>query len=82
MIIFINLTILICLTLVIIKFISSNDSYQKIIGFYFVFTKLIILILFNSISKFEHIADIILLLFLVELAAVLFLLFNQKTIEK
>ncbi len=82
MTIFINITILICLALVVVKFISSADSYQKIIGFYFVFTKLIILILFNSISKFEYIADIILLLFLVELAAVLFLLFNQKAIEK
>jgi hypothetical protein len=81
MITLINLVILACLFLVITKFILSTDSYQKIIGFYFAFSKLIILILFNSISKFEHIADIILLLFLVELAAVLFLLLNQKNSE-
>ena len=80
MIIFINSTILLCLALCIIKFISSQNSYQKIIGFYFVFTKLIVLILFNSISKFEYIVDVVLLLFLLELAAVLFLLFNKKTI--
>jgi multisubunit Na+/H+ antiporter MnhF subunit len=78
MIIFINIIILLCIAIAAIKFASSNNSYQKIIGFYFIFTKLIILILFNSISKFEYIADIALLLFLLELAAILFLLFNKK----
>jgi hypothetical protein len=78
MIILINITILIGLALVLVKFASTKDDYQKIIGFYFVFTKLIILILFNSISKFEYIADIALLLFLLELAAILFLLLNKN----
>jgi len=78
MTIFINTIILLCIFLATIKFASSDNIYQKTIGFYFIFTKLIMLILFNSISKFEYIADIVLLLFLLELVAVLFFLLNKK----
>jgi multisubunit Na+/H+ antiporter MnhF subunit len=79
MILPINIIILISLIFVVFKFVRTKDNYQKIIGFYFIFTKLIILILFNAISKFEYIADITLLLLLLELAAILFLLFSKKT---
>jgi hypothetical protein len=78
MTIFINITILISLALVIIKFITTSNSYQKIIGFYFIFTGLIILILINSIAKFQLAIDTAFLLFLLELAAILFLLLNKK----
>ncbi len=78
MTIFINITILVGLALVIAKFITTNNSYQKIIGFYFIFTGLIILILVNSIAKFQLAIDIAFLLFLLELAAILFLLLNKK----
>lgn len=78
MILLINFIILLSLIFVVGKFIKSENQYQKIIGFYFIFTQLIILILFNSISKFEYIIDIVLLLLLLELAAILFLLFNKK----
>ncbi|MES2677573.1 MAG: hypothetical protein V4612_04595 [Pseudomonadota bacterium] len=79
MTIFINITILLGLTLVIAKFITTNNSYQKIVGFYFTFNGLIILILTNSINKFQSAIDIAFLLFLLELAAILFLLLNKKT---
>lgn len=78
MTIFINITILISLALVITKFIITSNSYQKIIGFYFIFTGLIILILINSIAKFQLAIDIAFLLFLLELAAILFLILNKK----
>lgn len=74
----ITIAILTSLIFIVIKFAKTKDQYQKIIGFYFIFTQLIILILFNSISKFEYIVDVVLLLFLLDLAAVLFLLFNKK----
>ena len=78
MTIFINITILLGIALVTKKFITTNNSYQKIIGFYFIFTGLIILILINSIAKFQLAIDIAFLLFLLELAAILFLLLNKK----
>jgi len=78
MIIFINIIILISLALAISKFIISDDSFDKIISFYFVFTGLIILILINSITKFQLIIDIAFLLFLLELSAMLLLLLNKK----
>lgn len=76
--IFINIAILTSLALITAKFIITKNSYQKIIGFYFVFTGLIILVLVNSIAPFQLTIDIAFLLLLLELAAILFLLLNNK----
>ena len=61
------------------KFISTKNSEQKIISFYFIFTQIIILILFNWQAKPQFAIDIAVLLFLLELVAVLFLLLHKKT---
>lgn len=73
---FITLSIVI----IAIKFFRADNSYEKILGFYFIFTNIIILILINSITSFEEILNIIIVLFLLKLVAVLFLLFNKKKI--
>ncbi|MFT5703283.1 MAG: hypothetical protein ACJAZX_000455 [Rickettsiales bacterium] len=78
MLIFINLTIIFGLSFAIVKFISTSDFTQKIISFYFLFTGLVILILINSTASFELAIDIAFLLFLLELAALLFLISNHK----
>lgn len=78
MVLFLNLTIFISIILIAIKFVITANIYEKIINFYFIFTNLIILFIINSISKFEYVIDLALLLFLAELIAVLFLLLNRK----
>lgn len=79
-----SLLISFCITLstiiVATKFFTAQNSYEKILGFYFIFTGIIILILINSVASFEEILDIIIVLFLLKLVAVLFLLFNKKKI--
>ena len=74
--IFVTLTILI----VVLRTFRAQNSYEKILGFYFIFTNIIILILVNSVISFEEILDIIIVLFLLKLVAVLFLLYNKKKI--
>ncbi len=74
--IFVTLTILI----VALRTFRAQNSYEKILGFYFIFTNIIILILVNSVVSFEEILDIIIVLFLLKLVAVLFLLYNKKKI--
>lgn len=76
----ISLFVIISITLITIKFFTAQNSYEKILGFYFIFTNIIILILINSVTSFEEILDIIIVLFLLKLVAVLFLLFNKKKI--
>jgi len=78
MILFLNLTILISIILIGIKLVSASNIYEKIISFYFIFTNAIILLIINSISKFDYVIDLALLLFLAELIGVLFLLLNRK----
>ena len=76
----ISTAIIISLAIIAIRYFISQNPYEKILSFYFVFTNIIILILVNSISNFDAILDIIILLFLLKLVAVLFLLFNRKKI--
>lgn len=76
----ITATLLISMLLVLIRFLQSNNSYEKIIGFYVMFTLFILLFLSISSTDFGEIFDIIVILFLLKLVAVLFLLFNRKKI--
>ncbi|MBP7709832.1 MAG: hypothetical protein KA100_02030 [Rickettsiales bacterium] len=76
----ISFFIIVSLAIITTRFFISRNSYEKILSFYFIFTNLIILILVNSVSNFDAILDIIILLFLLKLVAVLFLLFNRKKI--
>ena len=61
-----------------VKFFTAQNAYEKIISFYFIFTNFIILILINAVTNFDAMLDIIIVLFLLQLVAVLFLLFNRK----
>jgi len=72
--------LILSITIIAIRFFIAQNSYEKILGFYFIFTNIIILILINSIANFDSILDIIIILFLLKLVAVLFLLFNRKKI--
>jgi multisubunit Na+/H+ antiporter MnhF subunit len=76
----ISLFVTLSIILIAIKFFKARNSYEKILSFYFIFTNIIILILINSVTSFEEILDIIIILFLLKLVAVLFLLFNKKKI--
>ncbi len=76
----VSLLIILSIAIIAIRFFVAQNSYEKILSFYFIFTNLIILILINSIASFEAILDIIIILFLLKLVAVLFLLFNRKKI--
>jgi len=66
--------------LVLIRFFQANNSYEKIISFYLLFTQFILVFLNISSPEFKEIFDIIIILFLLKLVAVLFLLFNKKKI--
>jgi len=77
---FISFFALISIIIISARYFAAQNSYEKILGFYFTFTNVIILILVNSIANFEAILDIIIVLFLLKLVAVLFLLFNRKKI--
>lgn len=78
--IIVSFLIIISLAIIAVRFFIAQNSYEKIISFYFIFTILIILILINAVSNFDAILDIIIILFLLKLVAVLFLLFNRKKI--
>ena len=77
---FISFFLIIAIIIIGIRFFIAQNSYEKILSFYFIFTNLILLILVNSVSNFDSVLDIIILLFLLKLTAVLFLLFNRKKI--
>ena len=74
----ISLLIILTLLLTTIKFFVARNIYEKIISFYFIFTNFIILILINAVADFEAILDIVIILFLLQFIAVLFLLFDRK----
>jgi len=76
----INIAIGFSMLLVLIRFFQANNSYEKIISFYLLFTQFILVFLNISSPEFNEIFDIIIILFLLKLVAVLFLLFNKKKI--
>lgn len=76
----INIAIGFSMLLVLIRFFQANNSYEKIISFYLLFTQFILVFLNISSPDFKEIFDIIIILFLLKLVAVLFLLFNKKKI--
>jgi len=76
--IIISIFIILSLILIALKFFLAANSYEKILGFYFLFSNFILLILVNAITNFDAMLDIIIVLFLLQLVAVLFLLFNRK----
>ena len=76
----VSFIIILSLAIITIRFFISQNSYEKILSFYFIFTNIIILIVINSIANFDAILDIVIILFLLKLVAVLFLLFNRKKI--
>ncbi len=76
----INIVIGFSMLLVLIRFFQANNSYEKIISFYLLFTQFILVFLNISSPEFKEIFDIIIILFLLKLVAVLFLLFNKKKI--
>jgi multisubunit Na+/H+ antiporter MnhF subunit len=80
MITIIPFVLIAAISIVFIRFFFAQNTYEKIAGFYFIFTNIIILIMVSSIADFESILDIIIILFLVKLMAVLFLIFNRKKI--
>lgn len=73
-------TLIIAMLLVLIRFLQSNNSYEKIISFYLIFSFFILLFIAISGNELKEIFDIIIILFLLKLVAVLFLLFNRKKI--
>jgi len=76
----INIAIGFSMLLVLIRFFQANNSYEKIISFYLLFTQFILVFLNISSPEFKEIFDIIIILFLLKLVAVLFLLFIKKKI--
>jgi len=76
----INIAIGFSMLLILIRFFQANNSYEKIISFYLLFTQFILVFLNISSPEFKEIFDIIIILFLLKLVAVLFLLFNKKKI--
>jgi len=76
----VSICLILAIVIIAIRGFFSHNVYEKISSFYFIFTNIILLILLNSIADFDAILDIIIILFLVQLVAVLFLLFNRKKI--
>ncbi len=78
---FVNLTLILCIILLFLKFIPkfSHSELERIAGFYLIFTNIIILILINSIGRFSNILDIILMLFLLKLASLMLLFIKKKS---
>jgi len=76
----ISFVVIFSLIIISLKFFSSHNVYEKIIGFYFIFSNFIILVLVNAVTNFDDMLDIIIVLFLLQFVAVLFLLFNRKKI--
>jgi len=78
--ILINSVIAMSMLLTIIKFFNSNNSYERILCFYLIFTQFIILFIGISRLEFENIFDIVIILLLLKLVAILYLLLNKKKI--
>ena len=76
----INIALGFSMSLTLLRFFHGNNSYEKIISFYLLFTQFILLFLNISSPEFKEIFDIIIVLFLLKLVAVLFLIFNKKKI--
>ncbi len=76
----INIALGFSMMLILLRFFQANNSYEKILSFYLLFTQFILLFLNISGPDFKEIFDIIIILFLLKLVAVLFLLFNRKKI--
>jgi multisubunit Na+/H+ antiporter MnhF subunit len=76
----VSFLITISIAIISLRLFFAQNSYEKIAGFYFIFTSIIVLILINSTTNFDAILDIVIILFLLKLVAVLFLLFNRKKI--
>jgi len=74
----ISITIIFSLAIAAFKLLTANNIYEKVAGFYFIFTGFIILILINAVTNFDAMLDIIIILFLLQFVAILFLLFNRK----
>jgi hypothetical protein len=72
--------IILSLALITVRFFIAQNSYEKITGFYFIFSNIILLILANSVANFNDILDMVILLLLLEMITILFLLFNRKKI--
>lgn len=76
--IIISLTIIFALACATFRLLISGNIYEKIAGFYFIFTNFIIIILLNAVTNFDAMLDIIIILFLLQFVVILFLLFNRK----
>lgn len=76
----ISVFIVIAIISIAARFFTAQNSYEKILSFYLIFTNIILLIFVNSIANFDSILDIVIVLFLLKLVAVLFLLSNRKKI--
>ena len=74
----ISIFIFIALLLVIVKIFNAHNVYEKILGFYFIFSLLILLILINSTVSFDATLDIVIVLFFLQLAATLLLLLKLE----
>jgi len=70
--------IVFAISLIAFKLLLANNAYEKISGFYFAFTNFICLILIVAIADFQAMLDIIIVLFLLQFVAVLFLLHNLR----
>lgn len=77
---FISIVVILSIILLIIKFLTAHNSYEKILCSYLIFLALSIIILVNAVANLSEILDLILILFLFKLVAILFLLFNRKKI--
>lgn len=78
--IIISFAIIISLATIAFKMMAANNVYETITGFYLIFTIFILLILVNSVTNFDAMLDIIIILFLLQFVAIFFLLFNRKKI--
>lgn len=76
--IIISIAVIFALIAVTFRLLTANNVYEKIAGFYFIFTGFILLILINAVTNFDAMLDIIIILFLLQFVAILFLLFNRK----
>ena len=65
-------------TLVTIKFFLTKNFYEKVLSFYFIFIGILTLILLNSKADFNSAFDIIIILFTLKIATILFFLRQKK----
>ena len=75
-----TITLIMNIFIFILKMVNAQNSYEKILSFYLIFGNFIFLIITQSISSYDAILDIIIMLLILKLMAILFLLFNRKKI--